>query len=408
MVPSTNGHAIKAFQFEASTVESLAGTVVGRRREIELVVASLGAGRNVLLEGPPGTGKSTLLSAVTKAAGLGYVFVEGNAELTPSRLVGHHDPSRVLTEGYSESIFIDGPLVSAMREGSILYLEEINRIPEETINVLVTVMSEKTMQVPRLGRLYAKDGFAIVAAMNPYDTIGTARISPSIYDRMCRVRMDYQTPEEELRIVQRSIAGTPPVSLLARAVELVRRTRDHPDVRIGSSVRGAIDMAEVANELAMIRAKTLDQPDVWLDAALAALSGRIRISEGSERSSEDVIEELWRSAFTRSEGQLAPELPTPERPDPAGSTLERVADRGLRPGQEHKGPQIARKATGCSDERATKSGSLDGSANQGLPAKEGPHSKKAEGLSLEPASTTWIGRNLGKPWAPDGRWPAGA
>ena len=64
-------------------------------------MAALAAGRHMLLEGPPGTGKSTLLRAVADELGIGFEFVEGNAELTPARLVGHFDPARVLAEGYS-------------------------------------------------------------------------------------------------------------------------------------------------------------------------------------------------------------------------------------------------------------------------------------------------------------------
>ena len=277
-------------------LDALESSVVGRRREVELVVAALDADRHVLLEGPPGTGKSTLLRAVAESLGIGFVFVEGNAELTPARLVGHFDPARVLNEGYEPDVFVDGPLVTAMRDGSLLYVEEINRIPEETLNVLITVMSENELNVPRFGRVVASPGFRLVAAMNPFDAVGTARISGAVYDRVCRVSMGYQSADDEVRIASRGVDDLP-TGWLDKVVDLVRRTRSHPDLRVGSSVRGAIDMAAVARSLASVRGATVVEPGVSLDAALVALSGRVRMREGSTRTSEDVVTELWNEVF---------------------------------------------------------------------------------------------------------------
>jgi MoxR-like ATPase len=280
-------------------VQRLAEQLVGRRREIELVVAALAADRHVLIEGPPGTGKSTLLRAVAFELGVGFEFVEGNAELTPARLVGHFDPARVLAEGYDPSVFVDGPLVSALREGSLLYVEEINRVPEETLNVLVTVMSERELHVPRLGHVQAAPGFRLVAAMNPFDAVGTARISGAIYDRVCRLAVGYQSADEEREITTRVVPSTDP-DWAAKVVELVRLTRSHPDLRVGSSVRGAIDMSAVASSLAELRGEPVTMGTVSLDAALMALSGRIRLREGSTRSAEDIVTELWTSVFGRT------------------------------------------------------------------------------------------------------------
>jgi len=152
-----------------------------------VLLAALRSGRHILLEGPPGTGKSTLLRTLAEGAGADFEFVEGTAELTPARLVGHFDPATVLTEGYSPQVFVDGPLLRAMRSGALLYVEEINRVPEETLNALVTVMSEREIVVPRLGRVEAEDGFRLVAAMNPFDAVGTGRISGAFMDRVCRL-----------------------------------------------------------------------------------------------------------------------------------------------------------------------------------------------------------------------------
>jgi MoxR-like ATPase len=324
-----NGRVTRDERRAAGTRARVAALVVGRRRELDLILAAVAAGRDLLLEGPPGTSKSTLLRAITAEWGIPLVLVEGNADLTPAKLIGHHNPARVLQEGYRTDNFVDGPLLRAMREGGFLYIEEFNRAPEDTLNTLLTAMAEREIEVPRVGRVVARPTFRVVASMNPYDNIGTTRLSSSVHDRLCRLSVTYQDDEAERGIVALraplpadEVPAELAEALRADAVAVTRATRTHPDTRQGSSVRGAIDLTLVAGELLAMRgissagtpgarvtpedAARTAYADTVFDAMVVALSGRIHLDETVDTTPESLLREIWEDHFVLRPAEAAP------------------------------------------------------------------------------------------------------
>jgi MoxR-like ATPase len=276
--------------------DRIAAGIVGRRHELDLVLAAVAAGRDIVLEGPPGTSKSTLVRAITREWGIPMLFVEGNADLTPAKVVGHHSPSRVLRADYSAETFVDGPLLEAMRKGGFLYVEELNRAPEDTLNTLLTAMAERQIEIPRVGTVLAAPTFRIIASMNPYDNVGTTRLSASIHDRFCRLAVDYQDDAAERAIVALR-TEVPEARLIADAVAVTRATREHSDLRMGSSVRGAIDLALVASTLLELAEDPDGYAETFYQAMTVALSGRIHVDDVAGLSPEQILRMIWEDHF---------------------------------------------------------------------------------------------------------------
>jgi MoxR-like ATPase len=300
---------VNAPELDHRVQERIAARVVGRSRELELLVAALSAGRDVLLEGPPGTSKSTLLRAIAAEWGVPMFLVEGNADLAPSVMIGHHSPAQVLASGYSAESFVPGPLLDAMTQGGILYVEEFNRAPEDTINALLAAMSERRVVVPRVGEFVAENGFRLIASMNVFDNLGTRRLSTSILDRMCRLSVDYQNPAEEHDVVARYL-GAGASQAAVDAVAITRATRIWDEVRQGSSIRGAIDVAMVIERLALMRRVAVPPASadtearlrpayvqVVRDAARLGLSARVHLHRGVQATVEDVLDQILDQYF---------------------------------------------------------------------------------------------------------------
>ena len=260
--------------------------VVGRDKEIALLVHCVRSGKHILLEGPVGVGKTHLVSAVAELLGKSVVRVDGDSRYTEQKLTGWFDPPTVLKKGYSAEAFFDGPLVQAMREGGILFINELNRMPEGVQNVLLPALDEKKIELQRIGDLKAKTGFCVIATQNPREFVATSHLSEALLDRFELVTLSYQTESDEKEILQNTRDGKENAQLIEWSVHLVRATRSSHYFKRGASIRAGISIYDLAQSMG-------GSWEDFLQAALIALPTRIELSEeGLELGLEKSLQTL--------------------------------------------------------------------------------------------------------------------
>lgn len=259
--------------------------VVGRAGELRRALAAVKAGKHLLIEGPVGVGKTVIATSVAGFLERPVFRVDGDERYTEQKLVGWFDPPLVLKNGYVKDAFIEGPLATAMIKGGVLFINELNRMPEGVQNVLLPAMDERRIMVPKIGAVMAEDGFIVIATQNPLEFIGTSLLSEALRDRFELVPLEYQSEDEEVAIVQKH-TGISDRSLVSRVVKIARETRVHEDVRRGASVRAAISMAVLASNLGSSSVKGVRE------AAFMALPTRIELRDYTKGTVFQVIEEI--------------------------------------------------------------------------------------------------------------------
>ena len=177
-----------------------------------------------------------------------------------------------------------------MQTGAVLFINELNRMPEGVQNVLLPALDEGMVHVPHLGTIQAIVGFQVIATQNPAEFVATGHLSEALLDRFELVPLGYQTAEEEETIVQQETQRNPSAELVAQAVTIARATRSDPRIRRGASVRAAVAIADLAAAL---------DGDVSLAARLA-LPTRIELTDAGDHPFSEILGDLQKKSPSRA------------------------------------------------------------------------------------------------------------
>jgi MoxR-like ATPase len=258
---------------------SLGQVVIGMEPIIRALTVAIVARGHVLLQGPPGLGKTLLSKALATALGGVFKRVQGTADLMPSDIVGLHvyDTSR------NEFVFRPGPIFA-----DVLLADEINRTGPKTQSALLEAMEERQISVD--GKHYAlPPDFLVIATQNPRDFEGTYPLPESQLDRfMLRIDLPYPSRAHEQQVLQQygrmSGATRPPDSavvsrdelaaartevdalhvapeLASYVIDLASASREHAHVALGLSTRGSLALLRTARVHAALRGAEFVTPD---------------------------------------------------------------------------------------------------------------------------------------------------
>jgi Mg-chelatase subunit ChlD len=151
-------------------------------------------------------------------------------------------------------------------------------------------MDEGVTEVPKVGTIKAREGFVVIATQNPREFVATTAISEALSDRFELILLDYQPEDEEALIVRKSFPRASE-ELIARAVWIGRRTRSHPNIRRGASVRAPMSITQLSSGLSS------DLLEGIRKAAHMSLPTRIEMREESKATADEVIDEIVNECF---------------------------------------------------------------------------------------------------------------
>lgn len=186
---------------------AIASKYVGDRALVQVAIATLASDRALLLVGEPGTGKSRLSEHLAAAvSGTSDLMIQGTAGTTEDQIKYSWNYALLLAQGPSEGAIVKSPLYRGMETGRLARIEEITRILPEVQDALISVLSEKSVAIPELGRaLHAARGFNVIATANTRDR-GVNEMSTALRRRFNFVTLPVlRDLDTEMEVVERRV-----------------------------------------------------------------------------------------------------------------------------------------------------------------------------------------------------------
>ena len=304
----------------SAITENIEKVIIGKHEAVELVVLALISGGHVLIEDVPGVGKTSLISALAKTVSCDFKRIQFTPDIMPSDVTGFS----IYNQRTGEFEFRPGAVMS-----NIVLADEINRASAKTQASLLEAMEEKQVTVDsHTYRLEAP--FMVLATQNPVDSFGTYPLPEAQIDRfLMKLSLGYPTPEEEVRVAlevshakealapaatredilqlrraARQVHVSPQVARYA--VALVTATRNHAEIRLGSSPRGSIALLDLSRAYALLQGRSFVLPDDVKYLAPHVLAHRLLLSHEAQlaqRSGKDILRDILDSVVVPVEAQ---------------------------------------------------------------------------------------------------------
>lgn len=282
--------------------------ILGQDKVKQGLKSALLTGRNVIIVGPAGVGKTTLAKNVAKLLpAKKFVRVQGSPDLTVEDLLGDIDPLKALKFGpTSKEAFTPGKIFKA--DGGVLFFDELNRCPEKLQNALLQVLEERKTTIGSYDVDFEAD-FILIATMNPDDS-STEKLSDVLLDRFDVLYMGYpENIETEAKIVRmkgHKLDVNVDEKLINLMVLFVRLLRESKDLEKKPSVRASLGLYERSQSNALLKRKKAVGFEDVRDAILSVLAHRLKLKPSIQylKSPEEYLkEELDR--FVRQHKELA-------------------------------------------------------------------------------------------------------